>query len=129
MPHSTVVFYKDDDGTSPVLNWLHELQQKNQDAFGNCAAVIENLERHGHELRRPIAATLDDGIMELRTKHQHVQYRILYFFNGKDFAVLAHAIVKKGSAVPSEDIKRAVKRKKIFQADPKKHTWEGDDDA
>ena len=93
MPETTVVFYRDESGIAPVRDWLNELFKENENAFQNCAAVIEDLEEFGHELRRPTSDTLRDGIKELRAKHQHVQYRILYFFDGKNFAVLAHAII------------------------------------
>ena len=129
MRTTTVVFFKDTDGRSPVHEWLAELQQQHAGAFANCAAVIEDLENFGHELRRPTADILCDGIRELRTKYQHVQYRILYFFNGRDFAVLAHAIIKKGAAVPEIDIKRALKRKLLFESAPEKYTWKEDDNA
>ena len=129
MPKTKVVFYKDDDGGSPVIDWLREIKMTNPAAFANSAAVIEDLEEFGHELRRPTSDTLRDGIKELRTKYQHVQYRILYFFSGKDFAVLAHAIIKKGAAVPDAEIKQAVKRKQKFESDPRKHTWEENADA
>ena len=33
----------------------------------------------GHELHRPIADSLRDGIYELRASHQGIPYRILYF--------------------------------------------------
>ena len=124
-----MAFYKDDDGTSPVIEWLESLKKMNPDAFVSCAAVIEDLEEFGHELRRPTADILRDGIRELRAKHVHVQYRILYFFNGKDFAVLTRAIIKKGAAVPDAEIKRAIKRKRCFESDPKKHVWEDNEDA
>lgn len=78
----------------------------------------------GHELRRPSADYLRDGIYELRAKHRNVQYRILYFFNGKDIAVLGHSIVKKTSAVPNQDIELAIQRKKKFEQNPKKHTYQ-----
>ncbi|HLX61929.1 MAG TPA: type II toxin-antitoxin system RelE/ParE family toxin [Planctomycetota bacterium] len=129
MPRTKVVFFKDDNGTAPVVDWLASIKCANPDAFKNCTAVIEDLEEFGHELRRPTADFLRDGIRELRTKHQHVQYRILYFFNGKDFAVLAHAIIKKASAVPDVDIDRAIKRKMKFESDPKRYTWEEDENA
>ena len=80
----------------------------------------------GHELRRPSADYLRDGIYELRAKHRNVQYRILYFFNGKDIAVLNHSIVKKTSAVPNKDIELAIKRKNRFEQNPEQHTYKGE---
>jgi phage-related protein len=126
MPKTCVVFYKDDTGEVPVLEWLRNLKKENAAGFERCSAAIKELGRSGHELRRPFADALRDGIRELRAKHQHVQYRILYFFNGRDFAVLSHAIVKKGSEVPDKDIDRAIKRMMKFISDPVKYAWQED---
>lgn len=43
----------------------------------------------GHELRRPEADFLRDGIYELRVSLQGQQYRMLYFFHGKVVAVVS----------------------------------------
>ena len=40
----------------------------------------ERLRELGHELRRPEADTLWDGIYELRASVQGVHYSVLYFF-------------------------------------------------
>lgn len=65
---------------------------------------------------------LRDGIYELRRSYQGVNYRILYFYSGKDVAVLSHGITKEG-AVPDVEINRAIERKKRFEDDPKAHTY------
>ena len=80
------------------------------------------LEAQGHELRRPLAAPLRDGIYELRPSCQGVQYRILYFFSGKNAIVVSHGI-KKEAEVPAVEIKRAVERRKKFEANQKAHTF------
>ena len=77
----------------------------------------------GHELRRPAADYLRDGIYELRAKQGHVQYRILYFFHGREAAILAHSLTKE-DVVPAADIERAIKRKRMFESTPRKHTYE-----
>ncbi|MCP6761852.1 MAG: type II toxin-antitoxin system RelE/ParE family toxin [Fischerella sp. CENA71] len=74
-------------------------------------------------MRRPAADYLQDGIYELRAKHIHVQYRILYFFHGQNVAILTHAITKEQSAVPAIDIERAIKRKHLFEEDSDTHTY------
>jgi hypothetical protein len=53
-----------------------------------------------------------------------VQYRILYFFHGRNIAIIAHAIVKEDSAVPDIEINRAIERQNLFVADPTKHAYE-----
>ncbi|MCU1236251.1 MAG: hypothetical protein JWP63_4218 [Candidatus Solibacter sp.] len=77
----------------------------------------------GHELRRPEADHLRQGIYELRASLQGIHYRILYFFHGAVAAVVSHGIVKE-AAVPPTEIERAMRRKKQFEANPSKHTYE-----
>ena len=61
---------------------FRDLLKSNERAWANCRARIELLADLGHELRRPAADYLRDGIYELRAKQGHVQYRLLYFFHG-----------------------------------------------
>lgn len=122
MPRTQVVFYQESDGSSPVVDWLKELRRMDMNAYAKCTAVIERLEESGHELRRPTADLLRDGIHELRARRGHVNFRILYFFHGREVAVLAHSITKK-DVVPAADIDRAIRRKAAFCANPSKHTY------
>lgn len=117
MPRTDLVFFRDDDGSVPVLEWLQSLQKQNRRAFAKCVARIRRLAEMGHELRRPEADLLRDEIYELRAKMGRVQYRMLYFFHGRELAVLAHALTKKDK-VPKTDIDRAVRRKVTFRQDP-----------
>lgn len=102
---------------------MRELRRSDSEAFLKCAAVIERLEESGHELRRPTADFLRDGIYELRAKKRRVQYRLPYFFHGKNVAILAHAITKE-DAVPPADIERALRRKALFESAPRTYTYE-----
>ncbi len=77
-------------------------------------------------MRRPAADFLRDGIYELRAKHKHVQYRLLYFFHGRNIAVVAHGVIKRGSAAPDADIGRAENRKRQFSLNPAAHTYQGE---
>lgn len=84
-----------------------------------------SLAAFGHELRRPHADALRDGIRELRAKKGHVNYRILYFTHGRNSAILAHALTKE-DVVPDADIDRAIARKKRFEKNPERNTAEED---
>ena len=77
----------------------------------------------GHELRRPEADFLRDGIYELRVGMGGVHHRILYFFHGAMAAVVSQGLVKE-RVVPPKEIDRAAERKKRFEANPAKHTYE-----
>lgn len=125
MPGTYVAFYQEADDEAPVVNWLHELMRTNEKAWAHCRARIELLAQLGHELRRPAADYLRDGIYEPRAKQGHVQYRILYFFHGRQVAILAHSLTKE-DAIPPAEIERAIKRKKLFESNPRKHTYEAE---
>jgi hypothetical protein len=127
MPRTRVVFYREPKAEVPVLDWLRDLRKTNLKAYSNCAAAIERLAEFGHELRRPVADVLRDGIHELRIRTGRVNYRVLYFFHGRDLAVLGHAATKEG-AVPPTEIERCLRRKRAFESNPERHTYLEDED-
>ena len=120
MPKTKVVFYRETDGSVPVLEWFDELPAKAQD---KCRVRIQRLSELGHELRRPEADLLRDGIYELRVGLQHMNYRILYFFHGRAAAVLAHALMKE-DRIPATAIEATLARKRRYEQEPKLHTFE-----
>jgi phage-related protein len=122
MPATEVIFYMELDGSVPVLDWFEEVGHRDRRAVEKCAARIDMLRQQGHDLRRPIADYLRDGIHELRTNAGRVQYRILYFFHGKNAVVLAHGLVKE-KQVPNADIERAISRRLEFDRAPSQHTF------
>jgi len=123
MPQTDVLFYMDDDGSVPVLAWLEELLEREPKVFAKVRAKIALLEQLGHELRRPAADYLEDGIYELRTASQNVNYRVLYFFHGQNVAILAHGMTKE-KKIPQADLERARARKNSFEGEPAAHTYE-----
>ena len=64
MPQTQVVFYQDDDGVVPILEWFERLPEN---VLDKCRVKLERLRDLGHELRRPEADYLRDGI--LRASH------------------------------------------------------------
>lgn len=119
MPRTAILFYRDDDGTVPVVEWLAILPAK---VRAKCVVKIERLAELGHELRRPEADLLRDKIYELRIGLQGINYRILYFYHDSAVAILAHGIVKE-RVVPPKEIDRAIERKRKFEQAPADHTY------
>jgi len=117
MPPVEVVFFREDEKTVPVRNWLDSIPPKAQ---AKCLVKLGRLEQMGHELRRPEADYLRDEVYELRVRFQRLNYRMLYFFHGRTAVVVSHGIVKE-KEVPSKEIDLAVERKGLFEADPKAH--------
>jgi phage-related protein len=120
MPTVEVVFFQEVEGkTPPLVEWLDGLSQK---ARLKCLVRLKRLEDLGHELRRPEADYLRDGIYELRASFQGVHYRMLYFFHGRSAVVLTHGVVKERE-VPTKEIHKALRAKEAFERDPSKYTF------
>lgn len=120
MPAVEVVLIKEADGTVPLIDWLDRLPMK---ARAKCVAALTRLESLGHELRRPEADYLRDGIYELRVRLQTVNYRMLCFFHGRAVCVVSHGIVKE-ERVPVREIDLATLRRARFKSDPARHTFQ-----
>ncbi len=115
-----VVFFQAAPGTTPpLIDWLDRLSSK---ARLKCLVRLKRLEELGHELRRPEADFLRDGIYELRASYQGVHHRMLYFFHGREVVVVSHGLGKERD-VPSGEIERAVRAKLAFEQNPKAHTF------
>ncbi|MBI3207661.1 MAG: type II toxin-antitoxin system RelE/ParE family toxin [Candidatus Solibacter usitatus] len=120
MPKARVILFREEDGSCPFFDWMSKLPPKVQ---AKCLSRLERLREMGHELRRPEADYLRDGIYELRATMQGVNHRILYFFSGNIAAVISHGFAKE-RMVPPRDIDRAIERMRRFEMSPKKHTLE-----
>ncbi len=118
MPSVDVVIYCKEDKTAPLIKWLDKQPKKVQD---KAIARMDLLQDQGHELRRPIADILRDGIYELRIKHLRVNYRVLYGFAGHR-AVLLVGLTKE-RRVPAGQIDIAVQRLRNFTGAPERHTY------
>ncbi|MEP0915345.1 ATP-binding protein [Leptolyngbya sp. DQ-M1] len=55
MPETRVVFYQDEKGEAPVLEWFKTLLKQDRKGYANCVARIQRLADAGYELRRPAA--------------------------------------------------------------------------
>ena len=102
---SNIYYFVDERGKNPVKEFISSLKVKEQ---AKVFAYINELLQQGHNLRRPIADYLGEGIYELRPKDN----RIFYFFFLKDSAVLVHAIKKRTASIPKNDLVLCLERKK-----------------
>ena len=77
MPATKLIFFCESGGTSPAIDWLRQLREENARAYAKCRARLARLAEMGHELRRPEADYMRDGIHELRSRMGTVNYRVL----------------------------------------------------
>lgn len=117
-----VAFYAEQD-VAPAIRWLREQPAKVRDKFD---FLIRLLKERGATLSRPYASPLRDKICELRVRFQHVNYRLLYFFDGSEssqsWAIIAHGCTKERE-VESTDIERAIERRRRYRGGPASHRY------
>ena len=104
----SVCFFVDERGGNPVKEFIENLPLKDQ---AKIMAYFNELKKQGHQMRRPMADYLGEGIYELRPRDN----RIFYFFYLRETAVLLHAIRKKTDKIPQGDMNLCVKRKKQIE--------------
>jgi phage-related protein len=118
MPATDLIFYREENGSVPALEWIESLG--NVKAIVKCRAKLMRLAALGHELRRPEADLLRDGIYELRIGLSHINYRLLYFFTGQNAVVVSHGFTKEAK-VPASEITLAIARRDRFRLNPSAH--------
>jgi phage-related protein len=120
VPRVVVLAFRELDGSIPLLEWLEALPPK---AAVRCRAKIGRLAALGHEIRRPEADYLRDGVYEIRSSFGGIHYRMLYFFAARTTVIITHGLVKE-RVVPDTEIDRAILRRWKFHRDSMRHTCE-----
>ncbi len=119
MPRVSLIYFVEDDRSTPFLDWLDGLPARSQ---LRCVAKLVLLEQYGHELRRPHAEYIEGtDLYELRVKVDRVNLRILYFFHERAFIVVSHGFAKEGK-LPRREVDLAIQRLRSFRANPVWHT-------
>lgn len=99
-----VYYFIEKDGRCPVEEFMGELTEKEREKV---VAYIKILKEFGHNIRRPIADYLGQGIYELRPQ----AHRVFYFYFMKDSVVLLHMLRKRTDKIPLNDLNLCIKRR------------------
>lgn len=103
----SVVFYVENEGKSPVKEFLENLDIKTQARF---AWSIEQLRIRNIQAREPLVKHLEGKVWELREESKTNIYRITYFFFTGKKIVFLHGFQKKTQKTPRKEIEIALKR-------------------
>jgi len=97
-----IEFYKDEKGSEPVVNFIENLQPREQ---AKIIWMIDLLEKTGVNLSDPYTKHIEGALWELRPGH----LRVLYFLEKRTF-VLLHAFRKKAKKLPVSEKEIALRR-------------------
>jgi phage-related protein len=104
----SIEYYKSRNSKYPVKEFIDSLEVKSR---ARIARTLDLLEEFGIELGMPYSKYLEKQLWELRVRHGHNRYRIIYFLpTGKTF-ILLHGFFKKTDAIPRSDLEIAQNRR------------------
>ena len=104
-------FYVEDDGTSPVEEFLDGLDLKTRARF---RWSMEQLRVRNVQAREPLVRHLVGDLWELREESQTNIYRIVYCFFKERRIVFLHGFQKKTPRTPRRETEIALRRYHAF---------------
>ncbi len=107
-----VIFYETAGGKCPAADFLDALPGKQAQKVSWVLQLIEELEIVPSVYLKKLINT--DEIWEVRAAAGSDIFRLLCFFDGPQFVVVAHAFQKKTQKTPKQDIKTAEERRKDY---------------
>ncbi|MGZ3610622.1 MAG: type II toxin-antitoxin system RelE/ParE family toxin [Ktedonobacteraceae bacterium] len=106
-----VVFFVDEKGSSPIREFLQNLDLKTQARF---MWSIEQLRVRNVRAQEPLVRHLEGKLWELREESGTNIYRLLYFFFSGRRIVFVHGFQKKTQKTPRHEIEIALQRLDSF---------------
>jgi phage-related protein len=108
-----IKYYQSESGRSPVEEFLLDLETKQFEKVMWVLRLIEDLQQVPSQYLKKLVNTED--IWEVRIQFGNNIFRILGFFDGPCWIVLANGFVKKSQKTPDAEIVLAEQRKKDYR--------------
>lgn len=102
----SVRFFKNQNGTEPVRDWLRTLPSESKKNIGEDIKTVQ----YGWPIGMPIVRKLESGLWEVRSHLKDGIARVI-FTVVNDTMVLLHSFIKKSQKTPADDLETARKRK------------------
>ena len=103
-----VIFYRNAQGSEPVLDWLRELPQADRRQIGHDLTLVQ----FGWPVGMPLCRALGDGLWEVRSDLPSRRIARLVFFAQDGRLGIVHGFIKKTQRTPADDLALARKRMK-----------------
>jgi phage-related protein len=105
-----VVFFRADNGSEPVRDWLLDLSKADRVSIGEDVRVVE----FGWPIGMPVCRPLGGGLYEVRTTLKDRIARVIFSIAEGDM-ILLHGFIKKTRATPKNDFDLAQTRLKTYR--------------
>jgi phage-related protein len=110
-PKLSVKFFKQESSEEePVRSWLKSLPEDEKKEIGADIRAAQL----GWPIGLPLVKHIDSDIWEVRTRLKDKIARVLFIIDDKKM-VLLHGFIKKTNKLPTQDLRLAKNRLKIFR--------------
>lgn len=101
-------FYRNENGTEPVRDWLQSLSRDDRKKIGADVATVE----YGWPVGMPTCRPMGAGLWEVRTNLESNRIARVLFCMAEGQMVLLHGFIKKTEKTPPADVNIARTRMK-----------------
>ena len=108
-----VIFYKTEEGSSPVEDFLYTLTDKQQQKAAWVLAILRDMPFVHRKYLKKLVGT--DNIWEVRIESGNDTFRLLGFMEMDNLVILTNGFAKKTQLTPKSEIRLAEKRKKDYE--------------
>jgi phage-related protein len=108
-----IIFYTDEQGKSPVEDFLSELAQTDKKTVARFIWSLDQLKERNVHVREPLVRQIEGKLWEVREESNTNIFRIMYFFYTGKKIILLHGFQKKTQKTPKKEIE--VTRKRMEQ--------------
>ncbi len=109
-----IIFYKDNQGNSPIEEFLAGLVITNRVLLAQTTKGLEKLRNRAYH-REPLSKYLEPDLWELRIRSGTDILRIIYTFAKGQRIILLHIFIKKQQKTHITDLTEARKRLKVIK--------------
>lgn len=96
-------FYRNENGTEPVRDWLQSLSREDRKRIGADVATVE----YGWPVGMPTCRPMGAGLWEVRTNLGSNRIARVLFCMAEGHMVLLHGFIKKTEKTPPADVNLA----------------------
>ncbi len=104
-----VVFFRTEQGSEPVREWLQSLPKPDRQIIGQNMMTVQ----YGWPVGMPLVRSLGQRLWEVRSVLLRGVARIIFLFDN-DCMVLLHGFIKKTQSTPLHELALAKKRSVIY---------------
>ena len=104
-------FYREDNGSEPVREWLSELSKADRRLIGEDIKTVE----YGWPIGMPVCRPMGKGLYEVRSHITGSRIARVLFCIHQGKMVLLHGFIKKTQKTPKMELDIAEKRKRNME--------------